>query len=863
MSDNDQPDTVKTSASPGLAIGTVLVIAGILIALIWVDVVKRQRAVAVQGAVNHAEDFSRRMREFCDRLGSASAAVEDVTDVIRRHGRNQDSAGPDRASLTATLNLFTTLSEAEVSLITDPLGYALAASDNGNPPDFSTHSILNRLDDSRLVLSAGIRFFVHPATKRPYLVVTTRAFRNEAGVPEAWLSALFSIDTILARCQPGEAPVYLLSRDGYPIHADDEFLNVPDLRSSLAASIWQNPDGGAGREVLHSIVQAGKGGEYGVAHLPGGFIAAVSPMRRYASSLYFRGIALTAIVLLAASYVLFAMMARDRRRKEDQRLRYYVSEMEKAKRDAERANQSKSEFLANMSHEIRTPMNGIIGMVDLLSRTRLTEEQREYSDIIKTSASSLLTIINDILDFTKIEAGKMVIEEAPFDLQATAAECLRLLSARAEERENELIFDYEPGLPTHVVGDMIRVRQLILNLVSNAVKFTQHGTVWIRIGGDTDMEAHRTNYVIKVVDTGIGIEPEMQERIFEKFEQADSNTSRRYGGTGLGLAICKSLTTLMGGDLTLVSTSGEGSTFTITLSLPNVKPDTQLFELRQDVWAGNPAIVCEPHDGLRGLLAALLRSMGFVVTEEEDPDAVLHQLSTMDPEANPLVLIPNTFGGETMQFVRELRDARDQNEAVVVITSYPAAAEELPRPNPGTTYDLLLVKPLWRMQLYHGLNQAYRAGKRQQRSSTRIVTLTPKKDDESTLGLGIHILLAEDNIVNQKVAKGILVKYGYDVDIAGNGREALEKVAQQSYNVVLMDCQMPEMDGFEATRTIREMEAARNDGSHLPIIALTASAMIGDRENCIRAGMDSHVAKPINPTELVQTIRMYTTHEDA
>ncbi|MCD7895594.1 MAG: ATP-binding protein, partial [Planctomycetaceae bacterium] len=810
MPDTNQPDTAKTTTPPGLATATVLVVAVILIALIWTDVVNRRRAMAVQATVNHAEMFSRRIGQFCDMLGAASATVEDVTHAVRRATPSEDGAEPNTASLTATLNLFSTLSGAEISLLTDPLGYAIAASSNGNLTDFSQHSILNRLDDSRLVLSAGIRFFVHPVTRKPYLVVTTRAFRSDAGAAEAWLSALFSIDEFLARGRADEAPVYLLSRDGYPIHADGKFLGSAVLRTSLAASIWPDSDRSASREMLHSVVQVGKDGEFGVANLPGGFIAAVSPMRRPAALLYVRGIALTAFVLLAVSYILFALMARVRREKEEQRLRYYVNEVEKAKRDAERANQSKSEFLANMSHEIRTPMNGIIGMVDLLSRTRLTEEQREYSDIIKTSASSLLTIINDILDFTKIEAGKMVIEEAPFDLQATAAECLRLLSARAEERENELIFDYEPGLPTHVVGDMIRVRQLILNLVSNAVKFTQHGTVWIRISGDLDAATNKTNYVIKVIDTGIGIDPEMQERIFEKFEQADSNTSRRYGGTGLGLAICKSLTTLMGGDLTLTSRIDEGSTFTITLSLPNVKPDTQMFDLRQDVWAGNPAIVYEPHEGLRELLASLLRSMGFVVTELDDQDALVDRMATMDPDANPLVLIPNSIGGETMQLVRELRDARDQNEAVLVITSYPAAAEELPRPNPGTTYDLLLVKPLWRMQLYHGLNQAYRAGKRQQRSSTRLVSQTPKKDDETTIGDGIRVLLAEDNIVNQKVAKGILVKYGYNVDIVGNGREAVEKVTQESYDVVLMDCQMPEMDGFEAT--LREMETKKGDG---------------------------------------------------
>lgn len=489
-------------------------------------------------------------------------------------------------------------------------------------------------------------------------------------------------------------------------------------------------------------------------------------------------------------------------------------QIEKAKGEAERANVSKSEFLANMSHEIRTPMNGIIGMVDLLSRTRLTDEQYEYADIIKTSATSLLTIINDILDFSKIDAGKMIIEEAPFDLQATAAECLRLLSSKAEERGLELVFDYEYGLPTHVIGDMIRIRQIIINLVSNAVKFTHQGTIWVKISGEEQDSSH-TRYVIQVTDTGIGIEKEMQNRIFEKFEQAHSDTTRLFGGTGLGLAICKRLTEMMGGQLVCDSAPGKGSTFTITLSLPNGRrSNMQLYDRARRTWNGNTAIVYEPHRPLSSVIAGQFKNLGFVVEEVDSGEMALQTLKRIgsrNGDSAPLVVLSSRNAAATTDLVREIRNARGK-QAVIFIMAHPSAAEAFPRPNPGVTHDQLLVKPLWRMQLYHALNQAYRSGSRARKSTTSILN-----SSELLIGKDVRILLAEDNLVNQKVATGILKKYGYHVDVANNGREVLECLDKADYDVILMDCQMPEMNGFETTRIIRKRESEAGGGKHILI----------------------------------------------
>ena len=706
-------------------------------------------------------------------------------------------------------------------------------------------------------MSAGTRFFIHPENKERYLVITPRPFSSGDQRPVAWLSMLFRIDPILKRTGFDTDAVNLIDARGYVLFSSFEMPPGDDFRTKLLRFIWPEDDNdsapGESRDTDNLVFRYDSSRQFGCALLPSGQIAAVNVMTSYQDDFLLMGAFFSVAAMGALAFAYRYFHNQERRRIEDRRLRFYVGEIEKAKREADRANMSKSEFLANMSHEIRTPMNGIIGMVDLLSRTRLTEEQREYSDIIKISATSLLTIINDILDFIKIEAGKMIIEEAPFDLQATAAECLRLLSARAEERSNELLFEYQPGLPIQVIGDMIRVRQLIINLVSNAVKFTQNGTIRVKITGKP-VDSGGTSFRIDVMDTGIGIDPQKQSRIFEKFEQADTGTTRRFGGTGLGLAICKRLTALMGGDLTCQSEVAVGSTFTIRLTLPNVKTESARLVMRQDAWSACPALLLEPHAELEELLVGMLKSMGFEAFPAPDKFALMRLLAEK-AGTQPMVMLSNRADADVMALTREIRNARGGADAIIVITASPVAAEELPKPEPGVTHDLLLVKPIWRMQLYHAFNQIFRSGDRPARVSSRRMREEDRAATDTTIGAGVAILLAEDNLVNQKVATGILNKFGYIVEVANNGREALSKLEKKHYDLVLMDCQMPEMDGFEATRLIREKEAAAGGKEHMTIIALTASAMIGDRENCLKAGMDSHVAKPINPNELVTTIQ--------
>ncbi|MDR0362396.1 MAG: response regulator [Planctomycetota bacterium] len=572
------------------------------------------------------------------------------------------------------------------------------------------------------------------------------------------------------------------------------------------------------------------------------------------------GTALSMVVAGLAFTIGWWLTLQDRRGRMDAQIQRHIKEVEKARFEAERANSVKSEFLANMSHEIRTPMNGIVGMADLLGRTELTEEQREYEEIIKTSASSLLTIINDILDLSKIEAGKLTIEKAGFDIRICIAEILRLLSAKAEERHNELVFDFADNIATEVVGDAIRLRQVMMNLISNAIKFTENGTITVRVRG-VPVSEDETEHAIDVIDTGIGVSKEKQERIFGKFEQADSSTTRQFGGTGLGLAISKRLTELMGGIMRFTSEEGVGSLFGVSLILPNPNSSDAPPKYRADAaWKGMTAILLEPHDEARRVQMSMLERLGLSVAATGDEDEALDAVRS-DTErqggGRRLLFVANPGVDALRRLTSAIRTSQDGSRTYMVVLSYPNAAKNLPPPSAGG-HNAIMIKPIWQVQLAHVLRQLFQENAPVSESAKR---LPGPPGDAKTFRKG-RILLAEDNVINQKVAVGILGKLEYPVEVVDNGKDAVRQALSGKFDMVLMDCQMPQMDGFEATRRIREMESKLNRARRIPVIALTANALIGDRERCLRSGMDAYVSKPVNPRELENVLDQFLPRDE-